>query len=434
MKEALRGLTSRGRTLLAAGLAAFSLSLVMGQTDIMRVGLLIAILPIVSALSVSRTRFRLACRRNIEPSRIPIGESATVTLVLENVSSLPTGLLLVEDHVPPQLGTRPRFVVDRMSPRGIRSATFTVGAEARGRYTVGPLAVRLADPFGFCQLDRAFSARSHVIVTPNVQPLPPVSLRGDWSGSGDSRARSVAAAGEDDVAVREYRHGDELRRVHWRATAKAGALMVRREEQPWESRCTVLLDTRSSAFPGTGPKGSFEKAVSVAASVALHLNERGYTVRLITGTTPMITGSSSDDISGGGSDAEGLLLDALATVESVAALDFETIASTVRHGNEGMLVAVLGSLNADDTDRLIRARHGMGQSMALVCNPQTWADPRAQDSEAKRRYADCLALLRTAGWTVATIEHDRSVADSWASLSSGVASPSVAPPSVATSA
>jgi hypothetical protein len=148
----------------------------------------------------------------------------------------------------------------------------------------------------------------------------------------------------------------------------------------------------------------------------LHLFDRGFSVRLTSGTTPMITGTNNDDVSGGGGDAEGLLLDALAAVQPVEKLTFEAIASTVRHGNEGMLIAVLGALTPDDTDRLIRARHGMGQSIALVCNPSSWADPNVDDSVAARRHADCLALLRTAGWTVAHLTRDVPVATSWSSL------------------
>ncbi len=52
--------------------------------------------------------------------------------------------------------------------------------------------------------------------------------------------------------MREYRLGDDLRRVHWASTARTGDLMVRREEQPWQSRATVLLDTRRMAHAGIG--------------------------------------------------------------------------------------------------------------------------------------------------------------------------------------
>lgn len=78
--------------------------------------------------------------------------------------------------------------------------------------------------------------------------------------------------------------GDDLRRVHWKSTARTGELMVRREEQPWESRATVVLDTRAAGHRGDGPTASFEWAVSAAASIAVHLRQAGYKLRLVTGS------------------------------------------------------------------------------------------------------------------------------------------------------
>ena len=49
--------------------------------------------------------------------RVPAGHTATVTLRLENVSRVPTGLLLAEDTVPYALGTRPRYVLDQLAER-----------------------------------------------------------------------------------------------------------------------------------------------------------------------------------------------------------------------------------------------------------------------------------------------------------------------------
>ena len=131
--------------------------------------------------------------------------------------------------MPYTLGDRARFVIDRIEPRGAREMAYRVRADVRGRYHVGPLTVRLADPFGLVELARSFSAAA-ITVTPPIVPLPPGRLTGSWTGGGGSRARMIASAGEDDVAPREYRHGDDLRRVHWRSTARRGELMVRREE------------------------------------------------------------------------------------------------------------------------------------------------------------------------------------------------------------
>ncbi|HEX5016429.1 MAG TPA: DUF58 domain-containing protein [Actinomycetes bacterium] len=410
MRAALSGLTPRGRALLASGLTAFILAAMLDQQDIMRVGLLAAALPLLSAASVARTRFRLASGRTVEPARIPAGDSATVTVRVENVSHLPTGLLMIEDAVPTSLGPRPRFVVDRLSPQSSRSVTYPVHSNRRGRYPIGPMSVRLADPFGFCRLDRSFRGQRHLLVTPKVEPLPTVPLTGDWTGTGESRARSVAASGEDDVAVRDYRHGDELRRVHWRATAKTGSLMVRREEQPWESRATVLLDDRPVAHVGDSPyTGTFERAVEASASVAMHLSHRGYAVRLVTEGREVSTNSAVDGDSGG--DPTGLLLDALAVAEPDRGSSIHRLATAVRHGSDGLLVLVLGSVTLKEADQLARARHGMGTTVAIALDTASWGERHARaDNEP------ALQLLRAAGWAVVTLRQGQALADAWGDL------------------
>ncbi|MFD0787871.1 DUF58 domain-containing protein, partial [Micromonospora azadirachtae] len=230
---------------LAAAVAAAVSAGILGEKDLLRVAVLLAVLPLLAAAYVGRSRYKLACNRSLDPHRAPVGASSRVVLRLQNMSRLPTGTLLLEDRLPYALGSRPRVVLERLGAHQASSVAYTVRADVRGRYEVGPLVVRLTDPFGLCELSRAFPSVDHLTVIPQVTPLPSVRLPGEYAGSGDSRARSVAVHGEDDAATREYRMGDDLRRVHWKSTARTGELMVRREEQPWESRATVVLDTRA---------------------------------------------------------------------------------------------------------------------------------------------------------------------------------------------
>src|SRR5512138_1594621 len=280
MRQALRGLTTRGRSFLAAAVAAGISAFVLGERDLLRVAILLAALPLVAAAYVGQTRYRLSCTRSVEPGRVPVGIPTRVMLRLSNLSRLPTGTLLLEDRLPYALGSRPRLVLERLGGQRASTVAYTVRAEVRGKYEVGPLMVRLTDPFGLCELSRSFTTVAHMTVVPNVVSLPNVRLASEYAGSGDSRARSVAVHGEDDIATREYRNGDDLRRVHWRSTARTGELMVRREEQPWESKATIVLDTRRAGHRGEGPTSSFEWAVSAAASVAVNLRHNGYKSRL----------------------------------------------------------------------------------------------------------------------------------------------------------
>ena len=331
MVAALRGLTTRGRSFLAAAAAAALSALFLGEKDLLRIAALLALLPLLAAIAVARTRYRLSCSRTLHPDRVQVGSPTQVVLRLENLSRLPTGLMLLEDQVPYALGSRPRFVLNRLLARQSDDVAYTVRADVRGRYQLGPLTVRLTDPFGLCELTRSFSSTEKLVVTPVVTPLPPVKVGGEWTGNGESRARSAAVHGEDDAATREYRHGDDLRKVHWRSTARVGEMMVRREEQPWQTKATLLLDTRAAAHRGDGPASSFEWAVSAAASTGIHLTRSGFTMRVLTDS-----GVDMDTAALGG---EGVLLDYLAEVRASKQANLAAGISKLRRDSERVICA-----------------------------------------------------------------------------------------------
>src|SRR5690348_9923556 len=413
MREGLRGLTTRGKSFLAAAVAVALVAVVLGEKDLLRLAILLGALPLLAASYVGRSRYRLACSRTLEPHRTQVGASARVVLRLQNVSGLPTGTLLLEDRLPYALGSRPRLVLERLARHQASSVAYTVRAEVRGRYEVGPLVVRLTDPFGLCELTRSFPSVDHLTVIPQVVPLPSVRLAGEYAGTGESRARSVAVHGEDDAATREYRNGDDLRRVHWRSTARVGELMVRREEQRWESRATVLLDTRTGAHRGEGPTASFEWAVSAAASIAVHLRHGGYRLRLVT--------DAGVDIDGNDAAGEGTLLDHLAEVRLAPRADVATLVERVRKRSDGgLVIGVFGLLTAPEADLLARLRTSGATCVALLIDSTTWLNlsPAAREEAANRHEAAALALLRN-GWRVVGVAHGGRLAALWPQAARG---------------
>lgn len=414
MRDALQGLTTRGRSFVAAGLAVLAAAAATSQDDLLRIAVLLLALPLVSATVVARTRYRLSSGRRLSAPRTAAGQESTVTLRLDNLSRLPTGLMLVEDRVPYVLGSRPRFVLDRVEPRGRREVSYPVRSDVRGRYRIGPLTLRLTDPFGMCELHRAFTSCDTFTVTPQVQELPAVSLSGEWTGSGESRSRAIASAGEDDAGTREYRQGDDLRRVHWRSTARLGQLMVRSEEQPWQARCTLLLDSRSIAHRGEGPGSSFEWAVSAAASVGVHLVRHGYFVRLLTDTGAPVAGSDLG-VDGGRVDVEGALLDALAVASTSTNRSLRDAGASLRRGGgDGLLVAVLGDVEPDEARLLARLRQGSTAAVAVLLETSTWtASSERARATARSAFEGSWSLLSASGWRVIAVRAGDSLPDLW---------------------
>jgi uncharacterized protein (DUF58 family) len=386
----------------ALGVSAF----LFGQPDLLRAAVLMLVLPVVAMLVVVRTRYRLTCVRVMDPAVVPVGSIATVHLHLRNVSRLPSGVLLMEDTLPLVLGGRPRFVLDRIEAGGDREVTYSVQPATRGRFRLGPLGVRLSDPFGLCELHRSFSAIDHLLVTPAVVPLPNVRVGGDRSSSGETPSAALAS-GTDDVTTREYRHGDDLRKVHWRSTAKVGDLMVRQEEQPRQQRATLVLDSRRSAHAGEGNRSSYEAAVSATASIGIALVRAGFAVHLDGEGIPAPFDTAPTTSS--------LLLGALA---DVALLEPRAgIAGTVERLGEAVggstQVAVLGALTAPEAEQLARVT-GPGRIAVLLDTP-TWAGAARGGVEL------AATILRRSGWRVLTLGQGDDLAAAWSSL--GTVSP-----------
>jgi uncharacterized protein (DUF58 family) len=412
MRSLFAGITTRGRAFMAAGIVVGALGLALGQRELISLGGVLVLLPLLSALAASRARYRVRCLRQIVPTRVPAGQAATVTIQLDNITRLPTGLLLAEDTIPYSLGTRPRFVLDRIEAGGSRRITYRLQSDRRGRYDVGPLYVRVADVFGLVRLGRSVALPGTLVVTPAITALPWTAFGGTWLREGGTRASTVAAAGEDDVVPRAYRDGDELRRVHWRSTARYGELMVRREEQRWQNRAILFLDTRSCAHSGRGPSSSFEYAVSAAASIGVHLAHEGIDGELVTDTGPATVTVSFEDA----------LLDSLAVVRPSRLTTLNPALAAGPRGTSGLLIAVLGQISPEEARRLAAARHSPGTTLALLLAVSSWS---AQDpgDRIPGETDEAAGILATAGWRVAAITAGTPLAAAWEMLNHPVGEP-----------
>ncbi|MFD7920403.1 DUF58 domain-containing protein [Streptomyces sp. NPDC059740] len=413
--EVSGGLTTRGRSFVAAGVACAACAYLLGQSDLLKVGLLLAVLPLVCAVVLRWQRHSVAGGRLLEPARVAAATEARVRVWVANEARVPTGLLMVQDQVPYALGPRPRFVLPRVEAGGRREVAYRVRAEVRGRYALGPLQLRLADPFGMCELTRPLGPVDTLTVVPRVVPLPALPLSGAVTGRGDGVGRQSALSGEDDVIPRGYRRGDDLRRVHWRSTARHGELMVRREESPRTTRGTVLLDTRAAAFLTSGADSAFEWAVSGAASAAVHLLERGFAVQLVT--------DSGADASGGAggrppAEAAGRLLDALALVGRSENRGLER-AHEALAGGGGLLVAFLGELDEEQVAVVARMRGRAADAVAFLLDEESWAAETGAGgtgtpggpagTEVDRR----LRTLQENGWRAVRVRAGDTPAEAW---------------------
>jgi uncharacterized protein (DUF58 family) len=415
MGGALSGLTTRGRCLVAAGLAAALCSVVLNERDLLRVAVFVVAMPILVSMLTAAARVGLYAERHIVPIRVPVGGRSEVNLHIRSAGRLPTGGLLIQDDVPHALGGKPRFVIEHLPRHTGTRLRYTVAPSLRGIQQLGPLKSTITDPFGLAEFERELARTSQLIVVPRVVKLTGVP-GGSGLGSGDDGSvRLNAGQGEDDAIVRPYRQGDDLRKVHWRSTAKRDEMMVRVEERPWRGGTTILLDHRAAAHRGVGTAASLEWAVSFAASMCLHLHRYGQRIRLVTATGRLLVSDTGD-----GAHSDHVVLDALAALRPSNELDFDCQADP-GHGQE--LIAIIGAAPADSLSQLIRHRPRSSRSLSVLLDTQLWStvggppEGRAgPNQQASLDTAGAATLLRAAGWGVTVAQPDIPMSQVWASL------------------
>jgi len=399
--------------LLAVGLVVVALAMAAGQRDVMRLGLLLAALPALAAILVTRAGLRLSCERAVEPAQVPLGSPMRGKITLGQDGRLPAAVVMLEDEVPVELGIKPRFLVDRADASWRREVDYPLLGRVRGRFATGPLLVRTADPFGLVKLDRQFVATSEVMVTPEVVPLPAMRSAGGAGSAGEARPHRIGVVGADDVLVREYRQGDDVRRIHWRSTARWGDLMVRREEQAWDPSASLILDSRASAHAGPGMANSIEWAISAAASIAVHFLDDGFGVEIYEADGSL---HISGHLGQHSSTSRELVVNRLTELRArdTTSLRYAVDSATVDQPGQ-LIVAVLGRMDAEDANALLRVRRNRAQGLALMLDVDTFTDEPALPRRASEHEV-AVRILRENSWRVVEVTRGTSVAEAWTSL------------------
>lgn len=263
---------------------------------VFQLGLLVyAMYVLLGVLVVSRYLARewiqnLVVTRDCSRPTARIGETVAVMVTLQNTGRLPIPWLLVEDSVPRDaLAERPPRIT--LEGKRVGILQFAAGSEKRllyqvifhrrGYYQLGPLLLESGDLFGLHRRFRVASQPHYVLVYPRVVAIQGYDIA---SRRPIGEVRLTHRLFEDPTriaGVREYRAGDSLNRIHWRATARTGLLHSKVYEPSCVAGMTLLLDFHRASYPARGEPHRSDLAVTTAASLANTVYELGQQVGLI---------------------------------------------------------------------------------------------------------------------------------------------------------
>lgn len=209
---------------------------------------------------------KLQIERELHLAWATVGDSVHETLRIVNKGFLPAVWVEVMD-ASETLATPLRLVaeVDAHAAWTRHPAHL---CRRRGLYTLGPTRVTTGDPFGIFSLTIHDRHTSTILVTPPVLPLGQLEIPpGGWAGD-QRRRRGVLGRDISEAGLRQYIPGDSLRRIHWLATARQDALMVRQLEAAASDDWWIFVDLDADVQAGSGQDSTLELLIVLAASLA----------------------------------------------------------------------------------------------------------------------------------------------------------------------
>lgn len=264
---------------------------------VFQLGLLVyAMYVLIAVLLVSRFLARewiesVSARRECSGLTAQIGDKVGVIVTVKNKGRLPIAWLLLEDSVPKAaLVQRPprisidgkRTMITQLGGGAEKLILYQVNFLMRGYYQIGPLLVESGDLFGLHRRFRVETKPHFVLVFPKVLPLQGYDLA---SRRPIGEVRLTHRLFEDPTriaGVRNYMPGDPLNRIHWRATARTGALHCKMYEASCVAGMTLLLDFHQASYSQRAEPHRSELAVTAAASLANAVYQTGQQIGLIT--------------------------------------------------------------------------------------------------------------------------------------------------------
>ncbi len=342
--------TRQARLVLASAAASVLAGRVFGILELFALAAGLTALVVLAVARTALRRPRLEVRRRVDPSQPSVGEPARVELVVQAPARTPA----VDLWEPVEGRGGAALRITPMRRGEVAVATYRLPTDRRGRVRLGPTSVETGDAFGLARTKRWIAPVHDVLVRPRWQLVELPAIGGGAGPLSQALARRAMGhvSADEFHALRDYVPGDDLRRVHWRQSARRDDLVVRQTDPSPRLVLTVVHDLHANQYTAPG----FERAVSAVASLAGSAAHHRRPLRLIT------------------TDSDEHVVDELhlaAVMEHLALVEPSSgrIPPPRRHHADGLHVVVVvgGVLEAGRVTALGAAAGGVDAGVAVGC-------------------------------------------------------------------
>jgi len=341
-------MTRYGTLALIAGAVSLAIGRVFGVIELFVIGAGFLGAFIMALARVLLRTPHVSGVRRVRPVTLVAGETGIVDLHLEHHGTIRSTRFDLHERVRrANVGDRMAdLTVEPIAAGGTATASYHLPTASRGLIELGPLEAEVADPLGLLRRIRIVTGVDRVVVTPRAHSLEMPRL-----GTGPLGRHLLAQArrlGPGEFhSLREYVDGDEPRSIHWRASARGEAILVKQHAVEGLRRMLVVLDTDPASYANSA---SFERGVTVAASLVHSAAQADLVTRFVAGGVDLR-----------GPDVAADALRVLAAIQLGAA----HIPALDRQPGEGvgLLVAIAGSRSSGGVNQ---ARNVIDPTQATV--------------------------------------------------------------------
>ncbi len=272
--------TRQGIAVVLAGVIAVVVGRVFGILELFVIGTACVACVVVGVAAVWLRHPRIEAMRWIHPSLLVAGDTGRVDIAIRHVGTMRSAPFVLEeavrrsnadDHIA-------RLPVASLPVHTSSTSGYQVPTSTRGVISLGPLRAVTSDVLGIARSTSTIADTDEIVVAPRAELLDMPELgRGSL---GEALLESSRRLGPGDFhGLREYAVGDEPRSIHWRASARTDALMVKEHTVEGLHQCTVVFDPSPTAH-GSSP--NFERGVTAAASIVHSSMHSGLNTRFVT--------------------------------------------------------------------------------------------------------------------------------------------------------
>ncbi|MBI3726348.1 DUF58 domain-containing protein [bacterium] len=361
-------LTLEGRLAFVFAIGFLAAALNTGMNLLYFLSSLLIALVFVSVVASSLV-FRSLFVRRRAPSRVSAGERLQVDVSVRNQKRIPTFALLVAEARTTCLdpATKPAVFLAEIKAREQKRVSYETRFLRRGEQKLLGIALETRFPFGLVAQHIEVAAPQTVLVTPAVFRVRAGVL--DKDAPADAAARRLVATDERrDVvrSLRDYRPGDHPRAIHWKVSARRGALVVKDFERTEPKRALVVLDSWvcEGHVPPEDRERLVEEAVSLAASVLVALQARGEKVGLAARVpAPLVQPPERSE------HGTGRALAVLARLEAPADRDLADLARQARRAAERSRVVIVTTRPEEEARQALLALRAERPTILALAAP-----------------------------------------------------------------